>query len=75
MYNRERIEEVIRECLKYYTMGDSKTDKDEKENFVESVMLELDNKWKTIAKIPCVICMIPKIDCEELKAIRSIKIE
>lgn len=46
MYNRERIEEVIRECLKYYTMGDSKTDKEEKENFVESVMLELDNKQK-----------------------------
>ena len=46
MYNRERIEEVIRECLKYYTMGDNKTDKEEKENFVESVMLELDNKQK-----------------------------
>ena len=32
-------------------------------------------KWKTIAKILCVICIIHKIDCEELKAIRSIKIE
>ena len=46
MYNRERIEEVIRECLKYQTMGDNKTDKEEKENFVESVMIELDNKQK-----------------------------
>ena len=44
MYNRERIEEVIRECLIDYTMGDNKTDKEEKENFVQSVMLELDNK-------------------------------
>jgi len=56
MYNRERIKEVVEECLKYYTMGDNKTDKEEKENFVESVMMELDNsntiligkekKWK-----------------------------
>ena len=43
MYNRERIKEVIEECLQYYTMGDTKTDKEEKENFVESVMIELDN--------------------------------
>jgi len=43
MYNRERIKEVIEECLKYYTMGDTKTDKEEKENFVESVIMELDN--------------------------------
>mgnify|MGYP003653581350 CR=1 FL=1 len=46
----ERIKEVIEECLKYYTMGDTKiddviikTDKEEKENFVESVMMELNN--------------------------------
>ena len=43
MYTRERIKEVIKECLQYYTMGDNKTDKEEKENFVESVMMELDN--------------------------------
>jgi len=43
MYNRERIKEVIEECLKHYTMGDCTTDKEEKENFVESVMMELDN--------------------------------
>ena len=43
MYNRERIKEVVEECLQYYTMGDNKTDKEEKENFVESVMMELDN--------------------------------
>jgi len=43
MYTRERIKEVVEECLQYYTMGDNKTDKEEKENFVESVMLELDN--------------------------------
>ena len=56
MYTRERIKEVIKECLQYYTMGDNKTDKEEKENFVESVMMELYNshsifigeekKWK-----------------------------
>ena len=56
MYTRERIKEVVEECLQYYTMGDNKTDKEEKENFVESVMMELDNshsifigeekKWK-----------------------------
>ena len=43
MYTRERIKEVVEECLQYYTMGDNKTDKEEKENFVESVMMELDN--------------------------------
>ena len=43
MYTRERIKEVVEECLKFYTMGYNKTDKEEKENFVESVMLELDN--------------------------------
>ena len=43
MYNRERIKEVIKECLQYYTMGDCTTDKEEKKNFVESVMMELDN--------------------------------
>ena len=43
MYNRERIKEVIEECLQYYTMGDCTTDKEEKRNFVESVMMELDN--------------------------------
>ena len=43
MYNRERIKEVIKECLQHYTMGDCTTDKEEKRNFVESVMMELDN--------------------------------
>lgn len=43
MYTRERIKEVIEECLQHYTMGDCTTDKEEKENFVESVMMELDN--------------------------------
>jgi len=50
MYNREKIKEVIEKCLKYYTMGDTKiddviikTDKEKKENFVEEVMMELDN--------------------------------
>ncbi len=43
MYTKERIKEVVEECLQYYTMGDNKTDKEEKENFVESVMMELDN--------------------------------
>ena len=41
MYNKKRIKEVIEECLKDYTMGDTKTDKEEKESFVESVMVEL----------------------------------
>ena len=45
MHTRERIKEVVEECLKYYTMGDNKTDKEEKENFVESVMMELDNNF------------------------------
>ena len=53
MYNKKRIKEVIEECLKYYTMGDTKTDKEEKENFVESVMVELrkekrDDVWRTL---------------------------
>ena len=61
MYTRERIKEVVEECLQYYTMGDNKTDKEEKENFVESVMMELDNsntiligeekKWKNYMDI------------------------
>ena len=46
MYNKKRIKEVIEECLKYYTMGDTKTDKEEKENFVESVMVELRKEKK-----------------------------
>ena len=43
MYTRERIKEVVEECLQHYTMGDCTTDKEEKRNFVESVMMELDN--------------------------------
>ena len=41
MYNRERIKEVVEECLKYYTF--EKKEHNTKENFVESVMMELDN--------------------------------
>ena len=41
MYNRERIKEVVEECLKYYTF--EKKEHNTKENFVESVMIELDN--------------------------------
>ena len=46
MYKREIIERVIKECLKDYTMGDSKTDKEEKENFVGCVMSVLDKNKK-----------------------------
>ena len=54
MYTRERIKEVVEECLKYYIF--EKKEHNTKENFVESVMMELDNshsifigeekKWK-----------------------------
>ena len=55
----------------------------ENQRFIDAVLRsqQLQNirkdirKWKTIAKTLCVICMIQKIDCEELKAIRSIRIE
>ena len=49
MYTRERIKEVVEECLQYYTFEkvNPKTlehlEYNTKENFVESVMLELDN--------------------------------
>ena len=43
MYNKERIKEVIEECLQHYTMGDCTTDKEEKRKFVQSVMMEFDN--------------------------------
>ena len=49
MYTRERIKEVIKECLQYYTFEkvNPKTlehlEHNTKENFVESVMIELDN--------------------------------
>ena len=62
MYTRERIKEVVEECLQYYTFEkvNPKTlehlEHNTKENFVESVMMELDNsntiligeekKWK-----------------------------
>ena len=42
-WKNKRIKEVIEKCLQYYTMGDCTTDKEEKRNFVESVMMELDN--------------------------------
>jgi len=41
MYTRERIKEVVEECLKYYIF--EKKEHNTKENFVESVMIELDN--------------------------------
>ena len=34
MYTRERIKEVVEECLQHYTMGDNKTDKEEKKDFI-----------------------------------------
>ena len=43
MYTRERIKEVVEECLQYYTMGDNKTDKEEKKDFVSRLMMDLDN--------------------------------
>ena len=43
MYTRERIKEVVEECLQHYTMGDNKTDKEEKKDFVSRLMMELDN--------------------------------
>jgi len=49
MYTRERIKEVVEECLQYYTFEkiNPKTlehlEDNTKENFVESVMMELDN--------------------------------
>lgn len=46
MYTREKIKEVVKECLQYYTMGDNKTDKEEKENFVESVMKKIKKPMK-----------------------------
>mgnify|MGYP003153129503 CR=1 FL=1 len=52
----ERIKEVVEECLQYYTMGDNKTDKEEKKDFVSRLMMDLvnsntilirkDKKWK-----------------------------
>tara|TARA_Y100000592_G_scaffold196_1_gene313 strand:+ start:32 stop:205 length:174 start_codon:yes stop_codon:yes gene_type:complete len=39
----ERIKEVVEECLQYYTMGDNKTDKEEKKDFVSRLMMDLDN--------------------------------
>ena len=41
MYTRERIKEVVEECLKYYSF--EKLEDNTKENFLESVMIELDN--------------------------------
>jgi hypothetical protein len=41
MYTRERIEEVVKECLKYYSF--EKKENNTKENFFESIMIELDN--------------------------------
>ena len=49
MYTRERIKEVVEECLQYYTFEkvNPKTlehlKDNTKENFIESVMMELDN--------------------------------
>ena len=43
MYTKERIEEVLKKCLIHYTLGDSDTDTEEKNNLVQSVMIELDN--------------------------------
>jgi len=34
----KQIEEIIKKCLEDYTMGDNKTDKEEKESFIRSVM-------------------------------------
>ena len=43
MYTRERIKEVVEECLQHYTMWDNKTDKEEKKDFVSRLMMDLDN--------------------------------
>ena len=48
MYNRERIEDVLKLVLKHYRLGDSSTqfydDKDQKNELVENVLNELDNE-------------------------------
>ena len=44
MYTRERIEEVINHCLKYYTF--EKKEDNTKEDFLQSVMMELDNNFE-----------------------------
>ena len=41
MYTRERIEEVVNHVLKFYSF--KKLEDNTKENFLESVMIELDN--------------------------------
>ena len=51
MYTRERIEEVLKHVLKYYTFEkvNPKTlehlEDNTKENFIDSVMMELDNNF------------------------------
>ena len=44
MYTRERIAEVINHCLKYYTF--EKKEDNTKEDFLQSVMMELDNNFE-----------------------------
>ena len=41
MYTRERIEEVVNYVLKFYSF--EKLEDNTKENFLESIMIELDN--------------------------------
>ena len=42
----ERIKKIVEECLQHYTMGDSKTDKEEKKDFVSRLIFDLNNSNK-----------------------------
>ena len=44
--NKEKIKKILKKCLIDYTMGDCKTDIEEKNNFVNDVMKELNNSKK-----------------------------
>ena len=44
--NKEKIKKILKKCLLDYTMGDCKTDIEEKNNFVNDVMKELNNSKK-----------------------------
>ena len=41
MYTRERIEEVLKHVFKYYSLKDGYT----KDDFIDSVMMEMDNNF------------------------------
>ena len=71
MYTRERIKEVVEECLQHYTMGDNKTDKEEKKDFVSNLKEDFSNATSVTLPAATVPLINPKVEYVNCGAITA----